>query len=170
MKKYLTPVIGLLLLIIPIYFITTNQNEQSNLIYQIIVMILLPFMIFNLVARNFTWFKPYFTSPFNILTQVKTESFTYDLSYDLMFHKIVESVKNTPLMLASSDIQTGLIFAKSSMSTTSWGENIYITLEKNENQVNITLEFTTIAQISSWGKHSKHYRNILVQFEKSLVI
>lgn len=170
MKKYFTIALAFVLFGIPVYLHLNHQPGDSDFVIQLVVFILLPFFVFNMFARKYLVFKPYFTSKFNIMLECQKETFKYDLSKDLMFAKLIETVDSGKLHLEQTDEEAGLILATTSLSFKSWGENVYFTLNQKDNYTEVTLEMTTISQMSSWGKNRTNYRNILNQFEESLTI
>ncbi len=170
MKKYLSIALALIMFVVPVYYMVNHQTDMAGSLLTLALFTLLPIFIFNLIARNYLLFKPYFTSPINILIEYQKETFQYELSKDLMIPKLVESVEGSHLKLKQIDKQQGALLATSAMSWTSWGENVYITLNQKGIHTEVTLEMTTISQFSSWGRNGTHYKNILNQFEESLVI
>jgi hypothetical protein len=169
MKKYFTILFALVLFGIPVYLNVTHSGD-SDFIMQIVIYILLPFFVFNMIARKSLLFKPYFTSKYNFMLECQKENFRYDLSKDLMFAKLIELVNDSSLKLAQHNEENGQILATTSLSFKSWGENIYFTLVQKDTYTEVTIEMTTISQVSSWGKNRANYKTILNQFEESLTI
>lgn len=170
MKKIFTFLFVAVLAGFPVYLNLTHQNDQFDLFFKIVIVVLLPLFIFNLIARKYLVFKPYFTSPLNVLNAYKKETFEYKLSKDLMFNKLIESVNDSKLNLKQVDSKKGIILATTSLSFASWGENLYITLNQKDNYTEVVLEMTTISQVYDWGRNQANYKSILNQFEESLVI
>ncbi|MGB0391999.1 MAG: hypothetical protein ACPGRC_08880 [Salibacteraceae bacterium] len=170
MNKYLSILLAIVLFGIPVYLFINQPPGESGILTFLVVFIFLPLFVFNMVARKYLIFKPYFTSPLNFMIECKKESFKYDLSKNLMFMKLLETVKESNLHLQETNEEKGVILATTSLSFKSWGENIYLTLEQKQDYTEVTVEMTTISQVSSWGKNKTNYTNLLNQFEKSLTI
>jgi hypothetical protein len=170
MKKYLDFILPLILFEIPVYLIITHQAESLGFITQLTVFILLPFFIFNMIARKYLTFKSYFTSKYNLLLECQKETSHYELGKDIMFTKRIETIEISKLQLEQTNEEKGQILASISLSFKSWSENIYIMLNQKDNYPEVIIEMTTILQVSSWGKNKANYRTILTQFEESLII
>ncbi|MFT5876227.1 MAG: hypothetical protein ACI9GM_000071 [Salibacteraceae bacterium] len=170
MKKYLGFILPLILFEIPVYLIITHQTESLGFITQLTVFVLLPFFIFNMIARKYLPFKSYFTSKYNLLLECQKETSHYELCKDIMFTKRIETIEISKLQLEQTNEEKGQILASISLSFKSWGENIYIMLNQKDNYPEVIIEMTTILQVSSWGKNKANYRTILTQFEESLII
>lgn len=159
--------ISAILLIIFIGLLSLYISGKSMII---LIFSLLFLFAFNLLLRKIPTFKPYFTSSFNIFTSKYRSTISYDIPPDLMFAKVVEEIEHSDFKIVEAREDTFQIFAISSISWKSWGENIYIDV-KEENGVS-TLNFcsTTFFQIYSWGRNKQNFTRLINRIEDALVI
>lgn len=125
---------------------------------------------FNFLVRNFASFKPYFLSKWNFLTSKYEASISSEIPPKLMFQKMIEVLSETDLHVKSVDADRLEIFATTSVTFRSWGENIYIEFEKNEKQTVMNFYSATVVGIISWGQNEKNYNRLLSRFEDSLTV
>lgn len=144
--------------------------QDNNLVYQIIILFSVCLFGFNLLARKIAWFKPYFTSKYNLLTGKFRSNMEFDFSKKLLFHKFAEVLKSSGFRIIQANEDKGELFAISSLSWYSWGENIYITIEESERNTFVRFCSASFFGIYSWDKNRQNIIKLLNKFEESLVI
>lgn len=160
--KHLFVIIALVLLII---FVPEQFGSRGWIILMLVLGLL---FAFSLSIRKNLAFKGYFTSKINFLT-IKSEMVQdFDLPRELLMEKMHEALKNTKFEILHADSQSGFIFASSSISWYSWGENIYIEMEEKGQKTSVKITSACLMQLYDWGKNKKNIQLILSQFEKSL--
>ncbi len=132
--------------------------------------LILGFFIFNLIIRKSLKYKEYFTSPYNLFTTKVRYQKSYDIPKDLMFEKIIEVINNSNFKLVDTNKEKFEILAISTTIFKSWGENLYLSFETNENKTIMKFCSATLFQIYSWGKNEKNYNDLLNEVESSLII
>ena len=154
-----------------IYSMVDNPTGWENEIYiKAFVIGMTIIFAFNLIGRNFVVFKPYFLSPMNLLTSQHSFSFQYDLSRQLMYEKLKEAIENSSLRLRSANNAKYELFATSSLSFKSWGENVYLEINEISGGSEVVIHSVAISQIEAWGKNGKNIENVMQQFEESLIV
>ncbi|MDD2528466.1 MAG: hypothetical protein PHT26_10565 [Lentimicrobiaceae bacterium] len=159
--------IGLLLLIALIFVL--NQYATTNIL-KITAFIIAVVFIFSLVVRKIAWFKPYFTSKFNLLTNKTRHKQEFDFSRDLLFDKMLEVMTKAGFKISKVNKETGDIYATTGMSWLSWGENIYVTMEEVNGITTVDFFSATFFQVYDWGRNENNYRRFISEFEDSLTI
>ena len=144
--------------------------KPNNPIMIVLSFLILGFFIFNLIIRKSLSFKNYFTSPYNLFTTKVYYQKTYEIPKELMYEKIIEVIDNSKFKLVDTNNEKLEILAISSITFKSWGENLYISFETNENNTLMKFCSTTLFQIYSWGKNEKNYNDLLNNIENSLTI
>ena len=150
------------------HFVIGDMEDSSVILYFILIPLLI--FTFNFVMRKNEDYQGYFTSKYNFLTSKYEASITSDLPKALMFQKMVEVVENSNIRLVNSDENTLKIFATKGLTFQSWGENIYISFDENDNKTTMHFTSTTVVGIVSWGRNEKNYSGLLSNFEESLTI
>jgi hypothetical protein len=156
------------ILILVIVVLLVKLNNQLGL--YILATINGAIFIFSSIVRKKTSFKNFFTSKYNLLTTKFRKTQEFDFPKDLLFEKFVEVLESTGFKITETNKETGDLFAISSVSFSSWGENIYITLEEQNDHTTMNFCSTTFFQIYSWGKNERNYERMFNQFEESLII
>jgi hypothetical protein len=159
--------LGILLLIAVIFVL--NQYAKTNVL-EIIAFFIAFVFIFSLVVRKIVWFKPYFTSKFNLLTNKTRHKQEFDFPKDLLFDKMIEVMTNAGFKINKSNKETGDIFATTGMTWFSWGENIYVSMEKDHGTTMVDFCSATFFQVYDWGRNERNYKRFLSEFEDSLTI
>ena len=170
MKKYSAhykTLTGIILLIVTslfaIWYIDTTPLR--------IMAILIAFIfILSLITRKISWFKPYFTSKYNVLTNKFHQKQEFDFSRDIMFDKMIEVIKHAGFKIIETDKETGDIFATSGMTFSSWGENIYVSMKEELGKTTVDFCSACFFQVYDWGKNERNYIKLLNEFEDSLTI
>lgn len=144
--------------------------EYEGPIVLIIAFTIVLIFIFNLTIRKSLRHKKYFTSRYNLFTTKIHIEKRFDLSKDLMFEKIIEVINDSTFKLVETDKNSLEILAISTISFSSWGENLYIIFESNENEVVMKFCSVTLFQMYSWGKNEKNYEYLLNEIEHSLTV
>lgn len=170
MKKNSTnykALIGILLLIVT--FLLAKRYLDTTGIKIAVIFIAFVF-IFSLITRKISWFKPYFTSKFNLLTNKVHHKQEFDFSRDIMFDKMLEVIKQSGFKIIKTNKENGDIFATTAMTLVSWGENIYISMEENNRKTTIDFCSACFFQVYDWGKNERNFKRFLSEFEDSLII
>lgn len=151
-------------------YLSANYSEHKNMGLIIIPFLILGFFVFNLVIRKSLFFRSYFTSRVNLLTSKICSERVFDISPDLMFEKLIEVIDHSKFTLAEVDKDNFEILATTKISWLSWGENLYIRFEANEEKTIIKICSVTLFQITSWGKNEKNLNDLLKEIDSSLTI
>jgi hypothetical protein len=118
-----------------------------------------------------SWARSYFTSKYNILTSKSHYEKDYDFSTDILFHKLIEVLENSGFKIVRTNEQKGEIFATSSISWFSWGENLYIDILQKGADSTMKLTSAGFFQLSySFGKNEANFNKLISKFEESLTI
>jgi hypothetical protein len=160
-------VIVFIALVLFAYAIATIKN---HMVVNILAALIATVFIFSLIVRKKLAFKPFFVSPFNLLTTKYRKKQEFDLPKELLFEKLQEVLTSAGFKVITSNKETGDIFATSSMSFSSWGENLYISLHDRNGQTAMYFCSTTFNQIYSWGKNERNFKRLFHAFEESLII
>ena len=83
---------------------------------------------------------------------------------------MIEVITDAGFKIIKTNENTGDIFAISSITWTSWGENIYISLTETGDKTIVNFCSACIFQVYSWGKNERNYDKLLQEFENSLTI
>ena len=126
--------------------------------------------LFSMLVRYSIYFKPYFTSRFNIFTSKVHHQREFDLPKGILFDKIKEVLSEAGFKVRYADKTKGELFATSRMSIYSWGENIYIDLTEHGNVTKVDFCSACFFAVTSWGRNEKNYERLLDTFENSLII
>lgn len=159
----------LLALALAISFYLVWGNDLT-IVYQVLIVVLVSFFIFNLAIRKNIRFEKYFTSRFNFFTSKFRYQQEFDFTKQLLLEKLVEVIKEAGFSIVCADKTNGKILAVTQISWFSWGENLYINLSENGNKTNVDFCSATIFQLVSWGKNEHNHQKLVDQFENSLVI
>jgi len=158
-----------ILIMIGISIVITQTMDDSNLGVLLIIGIT-GLIFFNLTIRSKLSMKDYFTSKYNILTSKYELKSNYDIPHDLLFDKVVEVLEGHGYRKVKVDKEKGLIFTPASISFKSWGENLYFTLTKiDENTTELLFESVAF-QLYSWGKNEDNANGFYAKLEESLII
>ena len=158
-----------ILFILAISIVITQTTDDSN-IGSFLILLISGVILFNLGVRSKLSMKNYFTSRYNILTSKHDVISNYELPHDLLFDKIVEVLEEHGYKKIKVDKVKGLIFAPASISFKSWGENLYFTLTKlDENRTELLFESVAF-QLYSWGKNEDNAQRFFGKLEESLII
>ncbi len=155
-----------------IYILIIFQGKFSKYDIPFLVTVSIPFIIpfFHLAIRKKIWYKPYFMHKHNILTSKRRFQKKLHFSKEILFHKLLEVLKDSGLKIINTNEQTGDIFAISSMSWISFGENIYISLEEEHKGTIVDFQSVCLGRQEFWDKNKMNYVHMLDEFEKSLTI
>lgn len=126
--------------------------------------------LFSIIVRKQHSFKAFFTSKYNLLTSKFSKKETFDFPKDLLFDKLIEVLESAKFKVIHTNKERGEIFAVSQITFSSWGENIYITLQAQNDLTVMHFCSATFFQLYSWGKNERNYKNLFTEFEKSLII
>ena len=147
------------------------SRYTSDSIFQTVGLCFVAFFALNIIVRNSYAFRSYFTNKFNFFTSKYNSESVMELSSDLAFDKLIEVVQEMKMTVQYSNKEEMSIFATTSISWKSWGENVYIDLVKNgSEETEIKFISTTMFQSYSWGKNEENYNNLVNSIEESLTI
>ena len=128
-------------------------------------------LIFNLIIRKSLRYKSWFLSSLNFLLERKSYSTKSQISADLLFDKIIEVINNSEFELLDTDQDHFNILCGTSTNFLTWGENIYIQIETNEDDSSsIQFVSTTLFGGSSWKRNQNNYESFITSFEDALTI
>jgi hypothetical protein len=128
-------------------------------------------LIVNLMIRKSLRYKTWFLCSLNFLLERKSCSTKSEISADLLFDKIIEVIGNSEFKLLDTDKDHFYILCGTSTNLLTWGENIYIQIEKNgDDAANIQFVSTTLFGGSSWKRNQNNYESLIASFEESLTI
>jgi hypothetical protein len=95
---------------------------------------------------------------------------SFDISKELMFEKMVEVIKNSEFKIVDMDEENFEILAITSLTWSSWGENLYISFESDGENSKMKFCSSTLFQMYSWGKNEKNYTELMNRIENSFTI
>ena len=128
-------------------------------------------LIVNLMIRKSLKYKTWFLSSLNFLLERKSYSTKSEISADLLFDKIIEVIHNSEFKLLDTNKDHFNILCGTSTNFLTWGENIYIQIETNEDDTtSIQFVSTTLFGGSSWKRNQNNYESFIASFEDSLTI
>ncbi|NQU34817.1 MAG: hypothetical protein HQ521_16430 [Bacteroidetes bacterium] len=153
-----------------ISFLVRYTDDESNLVFKIVIILFVALFLFSIIVRKIPWFQPFFTSRINLLTSKFRMQKNYNFTESILFHKTLEVVGNSGFKIFHFDESKGIIMAASNVSWLSWGENIYISFEESGD--NIVMKFCSVSLfgVYSWGKNEDNYQKLLRNFDESLII
>jgi hypothetical protein len=156
-------------------YLIVRLVAPTHYLYALIVPFLLfSLLIFNSMVGKFVWSKPYFMSPYNLMSAKVRHKEEFDLPKQLLFEKLMEVIPVIGFKIKHSDEMNGNIFANKSISWPSYGENIYISLTEVNDKT--TLDFCSASIFSGFAfnlseeRNERNYKDLIHEFEKSLVI
>lgn len=125
----------------------------------------------NFILRKSLRFKTWFLSPANILLERKSYNLKSEIDVDLLFDKLLEVVKASDFRLIDVDKNSKQILCGTSLNFWTWGENVYIRLEE-EQDGNTLIHFNSVTLFgnTSWHRNQKNYDSFIASFEASLTI
>ena len=160
------------LLIVASYFITKQipKEEPTPPLLIAMALVIVVVLIVNIVLRKSLFFKPYFTSPFNVLaTRSKSEK-TYDIQKELMYEKVKEVINDSKFSLVDFDDDKLELLAITKITFRSWGENVYISFESMGDETVMKCVSTALMQAYAWGKNEKNCDDLIHEIEESLIV
>lgn len=160
-------VVGIIMIFAILYLLTRYVSEDALRIISIIIILL---FFLSMAIRNKVWFKPYFTSRYNILTSKARYQYSFDFTKDILFDKFIEVLQQAGFSIIQTDKAKGSIFATSGLNWYSWGENIYLDFFEDNSKTQVNICSASIFQIYSWGKNERNFEKIIQEFETSLTI
>lgn len=164
-EKGISLIVSVTYIALMLYMQAKNQ-EVFNLLGCAIGLLFL----FSLLVRKDIRFKGYFTSKYNVFNAKIRYTKEFDLPKDILFHKIEEVLKEAGFKVVNTNKTESSLFATSSISFWSWGENIYIDLAEKNGNTEVAFCSACIFGLVSWGRNEKNFELLLETFEKSLVI
>ena len=143
------------------------EDSKSSFI---VVAILASLFALHFVIRQNLAFKSYFLSPYNFLSAKYASKTTYDIPIDLMFEKTLEVLDSTDFKVKHSNDNSFEIFATSSISWRSWGENLYIDFIEENGKTIMNFHSVAVMQMHTWDKNQKNSEHLISTIEESLII
>lgn len=168
--KSVKHLIVVLLILASVVILTKFVRPDSDLIFQVLILIFVCFFVFSLSVRRFSWARPFFTSKINLFTGKFRRRMESELSKEILLHKFNEVIKTTEFKAVYLDKSKGELLAISFPSWYSWGENIYIDLEEARGKTLVEFISVSFFGIYTWGKNEENIKKLIRQFEESLVI
>lgn len=168
--KSLLGLAGMALYAILIIVIAMDQKHDEFGGKHMVTLVIAAVFIFSFIVRKNSRFKPYFTSDFNLLTSKIKHSQSFDFSKEILVEKFQEVLQTAGYKIVDVNQQTGDIFAVTTISWYSWGENIYIRFTEDNHQTMVDFCSACLFQVYSWGKNERNYQHLMKEFEKSLTI
>ena len=159
-------IVIILITVIILPFLTRFNHRISYIIAFCFAVI----FVFNLITRYFMIFKTYFLSNYNLFSSKFQKDVIYDIPKELLMKKVIESINESEFKIKFIDNDNFKIFAISSTTFQSWGENIYIDFIDKKGETLLKFNSVAISQIYSWGKNKENYKKIINEIEKSLTI
>lgn len=147
--------------------IYTGESWLPLLIFTIPIGLL----VFNLMIRKSLSYKSWFLNSLNFLLERKFYNQKSEISADLLYDKIIEVIDNSEFQLLDTDKESYSILCGTVTNFWTWGENIYIQIEPNEDEtVSIQFVSTTLFGGWSWKRNQNNYESFISSFEDSLTI
>lgn len=165
-KHFLVVIAILAIGVILTYFI---NNGNINIIWSITGMMLFYQIICFANRGNLNW-KSFYTSPLNILTAKKIDSFEFDIEDDLLFAKAIEILKSNGFKIKKVDEEKKVILTTTAFSMKSWGENVYVSILKIDENTSKLIYETVAFQVYTWGKNEDNATDFKMQLEESFII
>jgi hypothetical protein len=146
-------------------------GDNKNYYYVGVILVFATLFLFNLIVRSNPKFKRYFISPWNVFSSSYSVEEVYDMPQELLYEQLKEVLEKSFFVLKYTNNRNMELMAKSSFCWKSWGENIYITIRKNEkNETVMNFYSVALMQIYSWGKNEENYKLLTNSIEDSLTI
>lgn len=168
MKKKLPFILSLIFYLL--YRLTshlTNEPIVSLLIFIFPISIL----ITSLVLRKKIKYKSWFLSKKNILLDREKSVSISEIPIELLYQKLLDVLDKSKFNLIDSDANNFQILAATSLNFWTWGENIYIEVNKKDNIISeVIFTSVTVYGSSSWNRNEKNHEYFCQQFEQSLII
>ena len=152
------------------YKLLRNYLDNPYLALIVFIPILL-LLVINFSLRKKLKHKDWFIKHLGFLNEKVESSFTTDIPPNLLFDKIIEQVKNSSSKLYEHDASKNQILAGNSIGLRTWGENLYIDIERiKENESRVILTSVTVFGLVSWNKNKENISKFHTSFEESLTI
>ncbi|MFT6165575.1 MAG: hypothetical protein ACJAV5_000696 [Vicingaceae bacterium] len=160
-----------LLIIIAIGVLPTLMVEEDNytVLYSAAGVLVLYQLISFANRRNLRW-KSFYTSPFNLLTAKRVEVFQFDIESGLLFDKAKEVLIQNGIKIKSTDDENKILLVVTSISLKSWGEKIYVTINRNGSESSELIYEIVAFQVYTWGKNEDNASDFKEQLEESFII
>ncbi len=160
------------LLTVVFYAIYRLISHLTGEVWLSLLIFLIPiiFLILNLVLRNKLSYKNWFLSPKNFLLERKSQSIPSEISNELLFDKLLETIENSEFTLMDINKKSLAILCGTNPNFLTWGENIYVQLENSKEGSHVTLTSVTLFGNTSWNRNQKNFEIFIDSFEKSLTV
>lgn len=128
-------------------------------------------LIINLSLRKSLRYTSWFLSSLNFLLERKKFITKSEISKELLFEKLMEVIKESEFKLLDANKETFQILCGTTVNFWTWGENVYIQLEKKDDDLtNIYFTSTTLFGGSSLNRNQNNIDSFIASFETSLTI
>ena len=160
----------ILLVVFAALLTSYNRLKPDSSFVELLAIAMILVFLFNLVARNFPFFEPYFVSKWNLFISSTSRSIRTQIPEGLVLDKLKEVLEENKFKVKSMDAAAMKLLATTGITWKSWGENIYITVVRSGNEVTITFTSVALFQLYTWGKHDDNFNRFYTSFEESLTI
>lgn len=166
----ITKHILLALLLVSLGMLLLDKVGPDDTYMVVIACSLLGFFVMNVIIRRSLIYKRYFTSRSNPFTNKYRYQQSFDISKELMFEKMEEILRDSKLKLVDSDKEKLELLALSPISFASWGENLYVSFEENNQGTLMELCSTTFFQMYDWGRNKRNCDHLVTEIEDSFTV
>lgn len=156
----------LLILFLVVLIVNLSPMYVSYILFPFALLVFL----FHFMVRKKHSYKNFFLSKWNIFTSKHQEAKTISIAPDLVFNKLLEVLEKSDFKIITKNETTFEIFVTTRTSFTSWGENIYISINNKNNESNMIIESTTFFGALDWNKNQNNFNTLISNFEESLTI
>jgi hypothetical protein len=167
--KNIIAVIVMLSIFLPYEIFLSDDINYVEFAWYLVIL-LLTLLFFNFIIRRVVWFKPYFISKYNFFSTKAKVQKEFDIPKEILFDKFLEVLTTTGFKIKNTNKVKGEIFAITSMSWKSYGENIYLTLKDSKKGTTVDFYSVCVMQIYDWGKNEINLNKVLQEFDNSLTI
>lgn len=98
---------------------------------------------------------------------MKTKVFN-NKSYDVVFKAAKKALKDLDMNILEADFERKTIIASTRTSLFSWGEDIQVRFKVVGNNINVTIDSNSKAQLIDWGRNSSNEKEIIEEITDTL--
>ena len=169
MSKFLKRIM-IILVALGVGFGFVQINKTYGFEYGVYYMLMLLILSnSNSFIRLYSWSKPIVSSKFNFFTTKYEKKLIVNLPPEIAYGKFIEVIKNSNLILKTSDDKTLEIFTYKKVSWFSRGENMYISFEKSGDSSRMNVLSVSFKVFNEEANH-KTLIDLINEFENSLTI
>jgi len=152
------------------YEVSTCGWTLKTKILSAISFVISAMLIGSLILRKKLAFKSWILSKMNFLMAKEVTIFTSEIPKDLLFEKLLEVIEESDFDFADSNKETFEIVATTFPNFFTWGENMYIEISVDKNEMS-EIKFTSATIFGySWKRNRKNTNKFFQLFEESLTI